>query len=350
MFGSSSSRRSFMDVLAATGIGSSLVSTPVAAAMRIANAMRIGDSRYKICETRFLMGTYVSITALHESKDVAEHATAMAFEEIDRLSALFDRHKSNTPVSELNRTGKLTDVAPELFYVMKKAQIFNNCSNGAFDATVLPVVNMMRNQANPSGHIDLNKSDLDEALSLVDSKGLQISNRKISFDKQGMAVTLDGIGKGFIVDSASEILAANGVTNHLINAGGDIRAGGERSKGQPWIIAIEDPAKKGNYPAVIKLKDAAVATSGGYEVYFDAEKLHHHVIDPRTALSPTQSLSVSVTARTVMEADALSTSAFVMDSQNGINFVNSQNSNECLIVKSSGEKLSSKKWNGLLRF
>lgn len=349
MFGSSFSRRSFMKVLAATGIGGSLVSTPVAAAMRIANAMRIGDSRYKFCETRFLMGTYVAITALHESKDVAEHATAMAFAEIDRLAALFDRHKSNTPVSYLNETGKLTDVAPELFYVMKKAQLFNNCSSGAFDVTVLPVVDMFRSHANPDGRIDLNRSDLSEALTLVDSKALNISNRKISFEKQGMAVTLDGIGKGFIVDSASEILSANGVTNHLINAGGDIRAGGERSNGQPWIIAIEDPAKKGNYPAVIQLKDAAVATSGGYEVYFDAEKSHHHVVDPRTALSPTQSLSVSVTARTVMEADALSTSAFVMNPQNSISFVNEQEKSECLIVKSSGKKLNSNNWKRLVR-
>ncbi|WP_304082540.1 FAD:protein FMN transferase [Maridesulfovibrio ferrireducens] len=343
------SRRSFMKTLAATGIGAAFVSTPVAAAMRIASAMRIGDKRYKVSETRFLMGTYVAITALHESKDAAEQATAKAFAEIDRLAALFDRHQSSTPVSVLNETGRLTDVAPELFYVMKKAQTFNSCSKGAFDATVLPVVEMLSKHANPKGQINLTRNDLDDALDLVDSDALKISNREIYFDKQGMAVTLDGIGKGFIVDCASEILSANGVINHLINAGGDIRAGGERSKGQPWIVAIEDPAKKGNYPAVIQLKDAAVATSGGYEVYFDADRFHHHVVDPRTSVSPTQILSVSVIAPTVMQADALSTSAFVMTPQNSINFVNEQKNSECLIVNALEKKLSSKNWNCMVR-
>lgn len=325
------------------------MATPASVAMSIADALRLGDRRYKVSETRFLMGTYVAITAVHESKSGAEQGIAMAFTEIERLAALFDRHQANTPVSVLNETGRLTDVAPELREVMEKAQSFYQSSNGAFDSTVLPVVEMIMRNANPAGRINLTKSDLDDALALVDSEALHISEREISFSKQGMEVTLDGIGKGFIVDRASDLLAAHGIVNHLINAGGDIRARGERSEGQPWIVAIEDPAKKGNYPAIIQLKDAAVATSGGYEVYFDADQSVHHVVNPQTAVSPAQSVSVSVTAPTVMEADALSTSAFVMDHKNAVSFVDKHRGCGCLMIAQGGDKIISSNWAQMVR-
>ncbi|CCO25489.1 FAD:protein FMN transferase [Maridesulfovibrio hydrothermalis] len=342
-------RRSFMKALAATGIGAALVSTPVAAAMRIADAIRLGDKRFKLSETRFLMGTYVSITAIHESKDGAEQAIINAFSEVERLSAIFDRHWKGTPVHHLNETGRLTDAAPELVTVLKNAQDFYQRSNGAFDATVLPVVEMLKKNADPGGQINLSRSDIDDALALVDSASLHVSANEISFAKQGMGLTLDGIGKGFIVDRASDILTENGVENHLINAGGDIRARGERAAGQPWVIAIEDPAKKGRYPAVLQLKDAAVATSGGYEIYFDADRSFHHVVNPRTAMSPCKSISVSVTAPTVMEADALSTSAFVMSPKDGVAFVNGLENSECLILGSSGARLCSGGWEKFVR-
>lgn len=342
-------RRSFVKAASAAGLGVAFVSTPVAAAMRIADAMRIGDRRYKYSETRFLMGTYVAITVLHESKDAAEQGASEAFEEIARLASILDRHRAGTPVSHLNETGLLTDLNPELREVLEMSQTFYRRSNGAFDSTVLPVVDMLRANSDPKRKLSLNRSDLDDALALVGSEAMKVSEREVRFDKSGMGITLDGIGKGYIVDCASDLLAEKGFPDHLINAGGDIRARGERTKGQPWIVAIEDPAKKGNYPAVIRLKDAAVATSGGYEVYFDAEHTYHHVVNPRTALSPRQSVSVSVTAPTVMEADALSTSAFVMPVKNGILFVNGQKNNECLIVDKSGAKFSSLNWETLLR-
>lgn len=342
-------RRSFVKAFSAMGIGAALAATPVSAAMRIADALRLGDRRYKVSETRFLMGTDVSITAIHESMDAAGEGIAKAFAEIERLAALFDRHQADTPVSLLNKTGRLSDVEPELYEVMAKAQIFYHRSDGAFDSTVLPVVEMIKRNAPSGGRITLTRSDLDDALALVDSEALQVSEREISFSKSGMSVTLDGIGKGFIVDKASDLLASCGIDNHLINAGGDVRARGERSVGQPWIVAIEDPARKGHFPAIIQLKDAAVATSGGCEVYFDADYAHHQVITPQTAVVSGSSMSVSVTALTVMEADALSTSAYVMDSKNAVRFVNAQNQCECLMVAAGGDKFISRHWEQMVR-
>ena len=342
-------RRSFAKSFGAIGSKAALIAHPLGAAMKLADTLRIGDRRHKYTATRSLMGTQVSIVALHLSKDAAEHAAELAFLEIESLTAIFDRHQPGTPVSQLNETGKLSDVAPELFEVMGKAQAYYHRSNGTFDSTVLPVLEMLQKNRDSKGRLLLSQSDLDDALGLVGSNFINVCKNGISFSKKSMAVTLDGIGKGYIVDRASEILAANGVENHLIIAGGDIRACGERSPGQPWLVAIEDPSGKGGYPAIVRLKDAAVATSGGCEFYFDAERSHYHIPNPKTAISPRQGVSLSVVAPSVMEADALSTSAFVMNPKDAVCFINAQNQCECLISGLSGAKISSRNWETLVR-
>lgn len=342
-------RRGFLKTLGVLGLGAAVAPTPALAAVRMADVKRMADKRFKVSETRFLMGTYVAVTALHESKHAGQEAIGRAFEEIERLSAIFDRHKGDTPVAELNRTGRLTDVAPELRAVMARAKDLSALSGGSFDATVLPLVDLLKKHANPQGGIDLPDYELAESLELVDSTAVHLSDNEIRLGKQGMRVTFDGIGKGYIVDRASDVLAAHGVANHLVNAGGDIRARGERAPGHPWMVAIEDPARKGRYPAVIKLRDAAVATSGGYEVFYDARQAHHHVVDPQTAHSPTQSVSVSVTAPTVMEADALATAAFVMAPKAGVRLVDELPGHECLVVGKSGARVTSRHWNNAVK-
>lgn len=340
MNGRQLTRRAFMRALGIVGLGAAIIPAPVMATIRLTEARKIGNA-YKVSENRFLMGTFVAITAVHESKQAAENALGLAFGEIERLCAIFDRHDSNTPLARLNATGRLSDVEPELFAVMREAIGFNRLSHGAFDATVLPVVQTLKS----SGGSPLSEKELREALELVDSSAIRLSRSEVRFGKQGMGVTLDGIGKGFIVDRASDVLAANGVANHLINAGGDIRVRGERAAGQPWTVAVEDPARQGDYPAILKLRgDAAVATSGGYEVFYDAERKHHHVVDPKTARSPQQSVSVSVTARTAMAADALSTSAFVMAPKAGVRFIDTLAASECLIIGDTGVRLASRHW------
>ena len=138
-----------------------------------------------------------------------------------------------------------------------------------------------------------------------------------------------------------------GIENYLINAGGDIRVKGEKSRGRPWRIAIQDPEKRGNYPDVICMKEGAIATSGNYEIYFDREKLFFHIIDPRTGRSPLTDISVSVVSKTACDADALSTAVFVMKPEEGIRFINSLPKREAFIITRERRRLKSAGWNRL---
>jgi thiamine biosynthesis lipoprotein len=131
---------------------------------------------------------------------------------------------------------------------------------------------------------------------------------------------------------------------NLINAGGDIRTRGSKTGNKPWTVAIQDPSKRNNYPDIIHMRDGAVATSGDYEIYYDREKMFHHIVDPRTGLSPELSTSVSVLAPTTMEADALSTSVFVMTPEHGTRLVNGMPNCESLVVGKDGRMSKSRGW------
>ena len=162
-----------------------------------------------------------------------------------------------------------------------------------------------------------------------------------------MKITLDGLAKGYIVDMASKILLNHEIKNHLINAGGDIKAVGLREDGKPWKVAIQDPARKNNHLDVIELTDSSVATSGNYENYFDAEKIFHHIADPKTGFSPVLNSSASIIAPTAMEADALATALMVMAPDYGIPFINSLSGCEALIITQDGRLIRSSGWKSL---
>ena len=95
---------------------------------------------------------------------------------------------------------------------------------------------------------------------------------------------------------------------------------------------------------MIRMNSGAIATSGNYEIFYDKEKLLHHIVDSRTGLSPELSASVTVKAGTVMDADALSTSVFVMQPKAGVSFINGQPGCECLVIGNNGNIVKSVGW------
>jgi len=123
-----------------------------------------------------------------------------------------------------------------------------------------------------------------------------------------------------------------------IDAGGDIRCRSTRGDERPWRIAVEDPAKKRDYPEVFGLTTSAVATSGNYESFFDEEKSFHHIVDPGSGVSPIENASTSVIASSTMLADALSTATMVLPGDRGLELINSIQGVDCLLIGSDGNQ------------
>lgn len=332
-------RRSFLKLSGLLGLGAAGAALlPV----QHAEAVLFGRKEYKVSKTRLAMGTFVAMTAIHPSRDEAEQAMGLAFAEIDRLSRLLSRHDGASPLSHLNSNGSLSHAQPEILELVARSLFYHRQTNGAFDITVKPLVDLFRERADAGGTpVD---AEISSVLSRIGSQHIRFADGNISFARQGMGITLDGIAKGYIVDRASGVLARHGIVNHLINAGGDIRTSGVAARGRAWTVAIQDPDKGREYPDIVTMGSGAMATSGNYEIYYDREKMFHHIVDSRTGRSPELAASVTVIAATVMNADALATGVFVMPPAQGLAFINGQPGCECFFVDKDGGRRRSTGW------
>ncbi|MBA3003245.1 MAG: FAD:protein FMN transferase [Desulfurivibrio sp.] len=333
-------RRSFLKLSTLLGVGAAsavLLPTPYA------EAVLFGPREYKVSSTRLSMGSFLSITAIHSSRDEAENAIGLAWEEIDRLGRLLSRHDSSTPVSHLNTTGSLHKAPMEVLEVVARSLYLNKQTGGAFDITVKPLVDLVKERF--AAGVTPSEADISALLPRVGSEQIRFSAGDISFARQGMGITLDGIAPGYIVDRVSALLTAKGITNHLINCSGDIRTSGTAANGKPWTVAIQDPAKQKAYPEVLTMGGGAISTSGSYEVFYDREKMFHHIVTPRTGHSPRLATSVTVKGVSAMDVDALATGIMVMSPAEGIRFADSQPGCECFVVAQDGSFKKSASWS-----
>ncbi len=332
-------RRSFLKLSGLLGLGAASAALLPA---EKAEAFLFGKGEYKVTKTRLAMGTYVAMTAIHSSRDEAENAIGLAFEEIDRLNGVLTRFETSSPVGELNANGKIVAPPREVQELVARSLYYNRETNGAFDITVKPLIDLYKDSF--AAGKQPSESEVSEMLQRIGTDKIRFQGGDVLFAHSDMGITLDGIAKGYIVDRASDILAKHGIVNHLINAGGDIRTSGIAAKGRAWTVAIQDPNKSKDFPDVITMKDGAIATSGNYEVYYDREKVFHHIIDGKSGHSPQLSTSVTVIAPSVMDADALATSVFVMEPVAGVQFINSQPDTECFVIDKQGRTSHSKGW------
>lgn len=333
-------RRSFLKLSGILGAGIATAATiPVSA-----EALRFDRRLYKVSKTRLTMGTFVSMTVLHSSKEKAQQAMGEAFEEVDRLTRIMSRFDSTTAVAQLNHEGILKDIPPEVAEVLNRSSDYHQVSDGAFDISIKPVVDLFKSRFSQGESTPPSTDRLKKALTLVDGSKIHCAGGIIRFETPGMGITLDGIAKGYIVDKVSATLSGHGIQNHLVNAGGDIRTSGHAQEKKPWTVAIQDPKKQRQYPDIIHMTNGAIATSGNYEIYYDREKMFHHIVNPVTGLSPEATTSVSVLADTAMDADALSTSVFVMGPRRGTRFINALPRCESLILTPGNRKMPSSGW------
>jgi FAD:protein FMN transferase len=332
------SRRSFLALSGSAGLALAGLSFP-----STCEATKFSTKLHKVSMSKEGMGTFISITVLDPSQDRAEEAIARAYTEIDRLSALLSRHDPASPVSYLNTKGSLSDLPPELFQVLDASLHYNRLSDGYFDITILPVLDLYEENFNVT-NMPPSLSEIQNAMSCVGSNHINLTSNSVAFTKPHMQITLDSIAKGFIIDRAMDVLKTHGIEHALINAGGDIAVHGGRDAGKPWRIAIQNPRQKENNIEIVEIKSGALATSGNYEIYFDQEKIYHHLISP-LSVEPVKNISsASIRARTVMEADALATAAFVMGVEKGMKFINRTPDAEGLVVDAFSQKFSSESW------
>jgi thiamine biosynthesis lipoprotein len=331
-------RRTFLKYSGMLGIGAA-----AGGLMPMPECVAFNRKLYKVTRTRLAMGTFVAVTVMHPSQAEADDAIGRAFEEMNRVSRLLDRYDSSSAIATLNRDGYLADVPIEVSDVVGRSIHFHKVSGGAFDITVKPLVDLFKEHFAAHG-IPPSEAQIAKVFGLVDGSEVRFEGQAIRLAREGMGITLDGIAKGYVIDCGARVIKEHGIQHALINAGGDIRAIGGKKSNTPWKVAVQDPEKVGPYVDTLTLVDGAIATSGNYEVYFDQEKLYHHIVNPKTGCSPLQSESVTVMAANVMDADALATSVFVLEPLAGTRFIETLAKTECLILDSNQKRVMSSGW------
>jgi FAD:protein FMN transferase len=264
------------------------------------------------------MGVAVRIVVYAPNDATARRAARAAYARIAELEDIMSDFRPESEVRRLaERPHVAVPVSEHLSAVLERALELARLSEGAFDPTVGPFVELWR-QARRTGRLP-SSVELDSAALRVGWHKVHLDpdRRTVRLDVPGMRLDLGGIAKGYILDQGKAELRQHGVAQALLEAGGDIVAG-DPPPGLPgWRVAIPEggPALRARTAA---LANAAVATSGDTEQFVLIEGVRYsHVIDPRTGLGLTTRRQATVVAPDGATADGLATALTVLDDARG---------------------------------
>jgi FAD:protein FMN transferase len=292
------------------------------------------------------MGTSYNIIIVGE--ELVEAALIDAT--LEDIENIMSTYRLDSELMQLNEAPVNTwvTVSPSLYKVLLISEEISVLSNGAFDITVSPLVNLwgfgpawLENNTAPN-----TVPDNDDIQALMHSIGYQhlviASDREAVLKKEMISIDLSAVAKGYAVDVLTKLLDANNISNYLVEIGGEISSKGRNAEGEFWRVAIETPersAQVGNPLQIIELSNLSVASSGDYRNFFQVDDVYYsHTIDPRSGSPISHNLaSVTVIAETTAYADALATAFNVMGIEKAMTLANNNNIPAYFIVKTADD-------------
>ena len=272
--------------------------------------------------------------------DVLEREINARLTEVNRQMSTY---RDNSEITQFNRA-RSTDwfgVSSDFAYVLHIAQEISTWSDGAFDVTIGPLVNLWG--FGPSAIPDRVPSpdSIEAAKTLVGYKKIRVDLSVSAIKKEIPEVYCDlsAIAKGFGVDRVASYLDSLGINRYFIEIGGELRTKGHNHLGQLWRIGIASPAGQGELQKALALDNMSMATSGDYHNYFERDGVRYsHTIDPRTGRPITHALaSVTVIHKSCAYADGLATAINAMGPEKGFVFAEKRNLAVFMIVRQGDE-------------
>ena len=334
--GPSSARRTLpsrRDALRITAVAGLSVALGTAALRELVERATL----HRVSVTRTQLGTAVTVTVMHTDPTKARALVDGAFAEIEHVEGVLSRYRGQSAVARLNRDGIIRAAPPELVHMVSRAHEYAQLSDGAFDITVAPVLNLYV-QRFREGLPEPSEAEVARAHALVGWRDLSVDGATVALARRGMAITLDGIAKGYVVDRGVTALVERGADRVIVQAGGDTSTAGTAD--EPWPVAIRDPHDPEGVLGVVELH-GSVASSGDYMQAFTPDRRLNHIIDPRTGRSPERSSGTTVLARTALDADAASTATFVLGPEAGVAFLDKLEGIRGIVVSKDGKRFAS---------
>lgn len=271
------------------------------------------------------MGTTYSVVAIDKSQRLAESDVRAAIEQtLDDVDFRMSNWRTDSEVSRFNaQTGAdAVAVSPELEEVMQAAEQVHLASEGRFDITMGPLIELWGFGASDADKIVPSQTDIAAQQARSGHlNSLQIETGALRKTHPDAHVFLAGIGKGYGADLVGRSLETLGIEDYFVEIGGDLYARGRNPNGLPWQIGIESPdqADRGVF-GVVGLSSMGLATSGDYRNYFETDgQRFSHLLDPATGYPVTHvTASATVVAENAMLADAWSTAMLILGRERGL--------------------------------
>ncbi len=299
-----------------------------------------GESRLHVMTGKTMGTTYtVKIVGDHfgENGLSEENLGARIDAELVRLDRMMSTYDETSELSRFNQAG-ISESVPasgELLEVLQLSRMIYEQSNGAFDVTVGPLVNLWGFGPGPSQDVVPSDEAIAAAMDRIGFELLRIGNGTLSKEAD-VYVDLSAIAKGYAVDQLARILEAEKITDYLVEVGGELRASGQNDRNTLWTVAIEKPdSLSRSVFRISELKTMSMATSGDYRNFFESNgNRYSHTIDPRIGWPIRHPVvSVTVIAPTAVLADGYATAIDVLGLEEGLKLAEAQNLAVLVIIK-----------------
>jgi len=272
------------------------------------------------------MGTTFSVKLVAPGTDIDKDQLRTRLDEtlaaVDRLTSTW-RDDSELSLFNANPSTDWIGVTAEFCEAIENALAISRQSNGAFDVTVGPLVNLWGFGPDGERREPPDAAALEAVMADVGYEGITTRCNVPAVRKRssGMYIDLSGWAKGYGVDRLAGVLDDYELKDYLVEIGGELRVHGRNAEGKKWAIAIEAPSMTTRQPhSVLRVTNTSVATSGDYRNYFDHDGKHYsHTIDARTGRPVTHDLAaVTVISDTAAYADAMATALLVLGPEAGL--------------------------------
>jgi thiamine biosynthesis lipoprotein len=304
---------------------------------------------------REIMGTFARIIVVADGSRQANACILAGFDEMRRIDSVMSDYRPDSELSKVNREAFAgpVKVSTELFGILQKSVEFSRLTNGAFDITVGPLVDLWRKAGETNSAPDADTLAATKARVGYEKLILDANAMTVKFAVDGMRLDLGGIGKGYAVDKAVDVIQKHGAIAGMVDSGGNIRCFGRPINRTNWLVGIQDPNIADSVEQIADSPDAsglmilklnpdkigsAVATSGDYRRFVTvAGKKVSHIIDKSTAAGANKMAGDTIIAKTAIEADALSTAVNVLGPDKGLAFIESLPDVECILITPAPE-------------
>jgi len=290
-----------------------------------------------------LMGSSFELIVVEEDEVIAGRRLEEGVAEIRRIEALLTEFSPDSQTALLNRYAGIRPVAidPEVHQLIGRCLRLSALTQGAFDISA-GALKALYNFKLRQAHLP-DAASLSAALSAVGHRYIKLSPDAAFLSRTGMRIGFGAVGKGYAADRVRSLWKLQQVKAGVINASGDLTAWGKQPDGSPWRVGIADPRDPARILLWLPVDDAAVATSGNYEQYFDMDGVRYsHNIDPRSGTPVKDIKSVTIVSPSAELSDALATAVSVMGVSAGLHLIDQLPEVHGIIIDDKDRLLSSK--------